>query len=118
MSEIQNRAIEVFHRQTGSTPVTNEEFRRQLLQGALALYRALGGTEAAAQELLQGSLSKGPKDVATSVGDLVVALAGVSYLQDIDMVQAGYNTLNDKLRRLPRVSCGQNASVASHRMAG
>jgi hypothetical protein len=101
MSEIQNRAIQMFHAQPDGTPITTEEFRQQMLQASLALYRALGGTEAEAKE----SVQRRPGTLDASVGDVMVALAGVSYLQDMDMMQAAYNTLRRRFRQIQLVSC-------------
>jgi hypothetical protein len=105
MSEIQNRAIQMFHAQPDGTPITTEEFRQQMLQASLALYRALGGTEAEAHELVKESVQRRPGTLDASVGDVMVALAGVSYLQDMDMMQAAYNTLRRRFRQIQLVSC-------------
>ncbi|HEV7435648.1 MAG TPA: hypothetical protein VGO22_12360 [Pseudorhizobium sp.] len=100
MSEIQNRAIQLFHLEADDVPVTTPEFREQMLQASLKLYQALGGTEVAAQELLRKAAGDPKEDVARSVGDVMVSLAGVSYLHDMDMMQAAYNTLRLRLRQL------------------
>jgi hypothetical protein len=94
MSELQNRAVELLKLQAGSPPMTDAALRHHLLTLCLGLYRAMGGSEAHALHLLQHSFSVPPADVATSVGDLMMAVAGLSHLQDIDMVQAAYNTLD------------------------
>ena len=104
MSEIQNRAVQIFHAQPDGAPITTEEFRQQMLRASLALYQALGGTEAMARELIDESVQRQPGTVDASVGDLMMALAGVSYLQDMDMMQAAYNTLRQRLRQMQDVS--------------
>lgn len=104
MSEIQNRAIQMFHAQPDGTPITTEEFRERMLRASLALYHALGGTEAMARELIDEIGQRRPETVDASVGDVMVALAGVSYLQDMDMMQAAYNTLRRRFRQMQAAS--------------
>ena len=41
-----------------------------------------------------------PGDVADCVGELMKAIAAVSHLQDLDMMQAAYNTLDVSFRRV------------------
>lgn len=94
MSELQNRAVELLKLQPGSLPMTDAALRHHLLTVCLSLYRAMGGSEPVAEDLVRESFSTPPADVATSVGDLMMAVAGLSHLQDIDMVQAAYNTLD------------------------
>ncbi|MBU1316515.1 MULTISPECIES: hypothetical protein [Pseudorhizobium] len=94
MSELQNRAVELLNQQSGSPPMTDAALRHHLLTVSLGLYRAMGGSEPHARDLLQQSFAMPPADVPTSVGDLMMAVAGLSHLQDIDMVQAAYNTLD------------------------
>lgn len=109
MSEIQNRAIQLFHSEPDGVPITTPEFRQQMLEAAFALYHALGGSEVAAKELARQSFKEPKEEVATAVGDVMVALAGVSYLQDMDMMQAAYNRLRLRYRQ---------AAQASSAMAG
>lgn len=94
MSELQNRAVELLKLQPASLPMTDAALRQHLLSLCLGLYRAMGGSEPDAEDLLRQSFSTPPADVAASVGDLMMAVAGLSHLKDIDMVQAAYNTLD------------------------
>ena len=103
MSEIQNRAVDLLKMDPDAHPMTIEDVREQFLTASLALYRSLGGSDARAKVLLQGS-AKQQGDVAALVGDLMLKMAAVSHLQDMDMMQAAYNTLRRRYRELASVA--------------
>lgn len=105
MSEIQNRAIQIFRAEAGGTPIDSAAFRQQMLQASLALFKAMGGSEAMVQEQIDQSFHQTPGAVDALVGEILVAMAGVSYLNDMDMMQAAYNTLRQRVRQLSPVAC-------------
>lgn len=104
MSEFQNRAVELFNARPGSGPLSSAEFRFQMLKASLALYRAAGGSESVAQNLFEEGFSGTQEDAARSVGELMMAVAGVSHLHDMDMMQAAYNALDRGFRQLSPVT--------------
>ncbi|MCJ8519500.1 hypothetical protein ABID21_002272 [Pseudorhizobium tarimense] len=99
MSEIQNRAVDLMKMDPDAHPMTVEDLRDNFFKASFALYCSLGGSEAKAKALLQSSGGH-EGDVATLVGELMVTTAGVSHLQDMDMMQAAYNTLRRRYQQL------------------
>lgn len=92
MSEIQNRAVRML--QQNGLDMTVASYRVQMLKAALALYRSTGGTEQVARELCAGAFQGRSGAAATGIGDAMIALAAVSHLSDLDMMQAAYNELD------------------------
>jgi hypothetical protein len=105
MSEIQNRTIKLLKLEQASRDGRKPDFRLQMLEASLALYRDLGGAEEAGHRLLQKTFEREAQDVPTAVGDLMIALAALSHQQDMDMMQATYNVLRARLRQLAPPSC-------------
>nr|CAD6409551.1 hypothetical protein REQ54_00595 [Rhizobium sp. Q54] len=105
MSEIQNRTIKLLQLEQASRDGRQPDFRLQMLEASLALYRDLGGAEDAGYKLLHKAFEREPEDVPTSVGNLMIALAALSQQQDMDMMQAAYNVLRARLRQLAPQPC-------------
>lgn len=99
MSEIQNRAVRML--QQNSLDMTTASCRFQMLKAALELYRSTGGSEQAARDLCTGAFRGASRDVATGIGEVMISLAAVSHLSDLDMMQAAYNELDRGVQELP-----------------
>jgi hypothetical protein len=97
MSEFQNKTIRLLTVCEGEASVTDPaQRRRNLLSSTLELYRALGGSfeelESAIMKEETGTLRR----LDLIVGDLMKELAAICHIYDMDIMQAGHNTL-DKL---------------------
>lgn len=100
MSEIQNRAVQLLQLQHPSLNNKAADFRFQMLKASLLLYRSIGGSPSVGHELVREAFETDPGEVADCVGELMKAIAAVSHLQDLDMMQAAYNTLDVSFRRV------------------
>jgi hypothetical protein len=98
MSEVQNRAVRMLQQETLNMSISY--YRFQMLKVAVELYRAAGGSERLARDLCSEVFQETPKDVAAGVGELMIVLAGISHLSDLDMMQAAYNELERALPEL------------------
>lgn len=98
MSELQNKAVALIA-QNESILATQSAADRsaRFLESALSLYFALGGDEETARATLLTSMIADLPKVDAAVADVVLELAVVSHLSDIDMVQAAYNRLDAEL---------------------
>lgn len=70
--------------------------QRNLLMSARELYRALGGPFEQLEAAIMQDEASTPRRVDLIVGDLMKELAAISHIYDMDIMQAGHNTL-DKL---------------------
>ena len=101
MSEYQNNAVELLKARFGATSVLDKDARRtQFLQEALELYRAMGGSAEMVRVQVGTAFSEPAGDVHAKIGEVMNALAGVSLAHDVDVVQAGYNSLDDGWKKL------------------
>ncbi|MDQ0322387.1 hypothetical protein QO002_004593 [Pararhizobium capsulatum DSM 1112] len=97
MSEVQNKAVRLLV-QTEGTRSTSLELRRDAyLASALDLYYASGGSVDSAKALLGLREDEPPSHVDVAVANVVVEVAGLSHIHDIDMIQATYNRLDAEL---------------------
>ncbi|MBB4105380.1 hypothetical protein [Allorhizobium borbori] len=103
MGAFQNKAVQLVKVRTGEEPASQEDLvRDQVLRSMLELYQAAGGSldeliETAHQTLQP--LAEVPR-VDVAMGDLMQSLALLGYVHDIDIIQAGYNTLDAQIREL------------------
>ncbi len=81
--------------------MTIANYRFQMLKAALDLYRSAGGTEQSVRDLCSKAFHAESREVADATADLMLALAAVSHLSDIDMMQAAYNELDRGLQDAP-----------------
>lgn len=103
MGAFQNKAVQLVKVSTGEEPASQEDIvRNQVLRAMLTLYQSTGGLldellEAAHQTL--DPHEEVPR-VDVAMGDLMQSLALLGYVHDIDIIQAGYNTLEAQIREL------------------
>lgn len=105
MGAFQNKAVKLVKVSTGEEPASHEDIvRDQVLRAMLDLYQAAGGhldeLIATAHHSLQPKAEVQRIDVA--MGDLMQSLALLGYVHDIDIIQAGYNTLDAQIQELRR----------------
>ena len=102
MSAFQNKAVNLIREIDGENNLLNHaEARTRLLKSMLALYRATGGTReelAPAAQRMLGAAAGHDASVDACMGDLLQALAVLGHLHDIDIIQAGYNTMEAQMR--------------------
>ncbi|MCB5201185.1 hypothetical protein LH464_01680 [Neorhizobium sp. T786] len=98
MSELQNRAVRMLQQESLNMTVSDHRF--QMLKVALALYRSSGGSERMARDLCAEAFKEPRKDIAAGIGEIMIVLAGISHLNDLDMMQAAYNELERGLPEL------------------
>lgn len=81
----------------GEASVSNlAQRRRNLLSSALELYRALGGSFEQLESAIMQDEASTLRRPDLVVGDLMKELAVICHIYDMDIMQAGHNTL-DKL---------------------
>lgn len=98
MSEIQNKAISLVAQTEGGAPSRLNETRRDLLLArAMDLYLAMGGSATEAATLAGSYVPDGVPRIENGVAGVMVELAAVSHMHDIDMIQATYNRLDAEL---------------------
>ncbi|GAC1044823.1 hypothetical protein thsrh120_48270 [Rhizobium sp. No.120] len=96
MSEYQNKAVRLLASTVSNKSLMDLNDRRDaFLHRALELYFAAGGTEGAIKPMVEKVYSKNKPRVDLAVGDVLYKLAGICHACDIDIIQAGYNKLDD-----------------------
>lgn len=99
MSEIQNKAVALLTQNEGDLFSQPPHARGALfLRRALELYFALGGDETTATDLIEEGLQTPRLRVEAAVANVMMEVAAVSHLNDIDMIQAAYNRLDAELK--------------------
>ncbi|MEI2297403.1 hypothetical protein [Ensifer sp. MJa1] len=100
MSEFQNKAVRLTVACGGAASVTNiGECQKRFLAAAMELNRALEhGTDHAVDRTLVGAGATRRIDLI--IGDLMKELAVVGHLFDIDIMQAGHNTLDRRMEEI------------------
>lgn len=103
MGAFQNKAVEIIRAQSGEEKTAEHSLvRERLVVAMIELYRASGGSMDdlmnAARKKLDHQSHKDRIDGA--MGELLQALALLGHLHDIDIIQAGYNTLDAQVRTL------------------
>lgn len=97
MSEFQNKAVRLTVACSGAASVTNlGECQKRFLAAALELNRALD--QEADHDVDVSSVGPGAtRRIDLIIGDLMKELAVVGHLFDIDIMQAGHNTLDRRM---------------------
>ena len=97
MSEFQNKAVRLTVACSGAASVTNlGECQKRFLMAALELNRALD--HEIDHEVDRSSEGAGAtRRIDLIIGDLMKELAVVGHLFDIDIMQAGHNTLDRRM---------------------
>ena len=97
MSEFQNKAVRLTVACSGAASVTNlGECQKRFLAAALELNRALD--QEADHDVDVPSVGPGAtRRIDLIIGDLMKELAVVGHLFDIDIMQAGHNTLDRRM---------------------
>ena len=109
MGAFQNKAVNLVKVRTGEEPSSQEDLvRDKVLRAMLELYQATGGL---LDELIETANQTMDPDaevqrVDVAMGDLMQSLALLGYVHDIDIIQAGYNTLDAQIKQL-RLRHGQ-----------
>ncbi len=100
MSEFQNKAVRLMIASTGEASVGDlDERRKNVLTTAMELYLALGGTFEQLEACVEQGASLEPRRVDVAVGEMMLELAAVSHIHDIDIMQAAHNTLDIGLQQ-------------------
>lgn len=97
MSEVQNKAVRLLAQSEGALSASLELRRDAYLASALDLYYAAGGSKATATALVEAHRDRPTSSVDAAVANVVVEIAGISRICDIDMIQATYNRLDAEL---------------------
>lgn len=99
MGEFQNKAVRLTAACDGTIAASDiEERRKRFLGAALELNEALGATVIAGNSLPVGQNTIRSTDLI--IGDLMKELAVIGHLLDIDVMQAGHNTLDRRMREI------------------
>ncbi|KSV88588.1 hypothetical protein [Sinorhizobium sp. GL28] len=99
MSEFQNKAVRLTVACSGAASVTNlGECQKRFLVAALELNNALeqGSDQTDRSLVAAGSTRR----IDLIIGDLMKELAVVGHLFDIDIMQAGHNTLDRRMAEI------------------
>lgn len=103
MSQIQNKAVALLKRTEIDFHLQTPENRRvPFLEHALELYFAIGGDRDIAVSLLDVARFKPTLNIDAAVANVMIELAAVSDISDIDMMQATYNRFDAELVRRRR----------------
>ncbi|MFK0278581.1 hypothetical protein ACIQUG_33280 [Ensifer sp. NPDC090286] len=99
MSEFQNKAVRLAAASTGTASITDpRECQKRFLAAALELNGALEQTSE--QRNSSSEIAGSPRRIDLIIGDLMKELAIVGHLFDIDIMQAGHNTLDRRLSEI------------------
>jgi len=108
MSEYQNKAITLLNAEVGEHSVMDKDKRRNhFIQEALELFRTMGGSAETARALTTAAYSKPASEVVVEIGDVMISLAGVGFVHDVDIVQAAYNRMDDGWKSIEAVPVKQ-----------
>lgn len=98
MSELQNKAVALVVQSEGDIGSQTSSHRSAiLLDKALDLYFALGGDAESALALVVEKYTASRLRIDSAIANVMIELAVVSRLNDLDMVQATYNRLDAEL---------------------
>lgn len=103
MGEFQNKVVQLAKAQSGEAAASElAVVRERVLSAMLELYRATGGSLGELTQAATGTLDNSIQEtrIDAAMGDLLQALALLGYVHDIDIIQAGYNTLDARLKEL------------------
>ncbi len=99
MSEIQNKAVALAAQYESALASQSSSERGTLfLKSALDLFYALGGSKEAARALASAHPAT-PLRIDSAIANVMVEVAVLSHINDIDMIQATYNRLDAELQR-------------------
>lgn len=102
MSELQNKAVQAVIEKEKYRSNHAQERNEALLSASLELFIAIGGKKQAAVALLDGIDAARRFSVAEAVANIVLEIAVISQLSDLDMVQAvnvHIEAMQDKRKR-------------------
>lgn len=103
MGAFQNKAVQLVKAQDGDASASHEPLARDRVRNAMIdLYRAAGGSleDLASAARQRFGESSDETRVDTAMGELLQALAVLGHIHDMDIIQAGYNTLDAQIRDL------------------
>lgn len=72
--------------------------RTSVLTTALELYVALGGSHEQLETAIAKKESDAPRRIDLVIGDLMMEMATISHIHDIDVMQAAHNALDNGVR--------------------
>ncbi len=72
--------------------------RTNVLTTALELYVALGGSHEQLETAIAKKESDAPSRIDLVIGDLMMEMATISHIHDIDVMQAAHNALDSGVR--------------------
>ncbi|WP_065373066.1 hypothetical protein [Ensifer adhaerens] len=99
MSEFQNRAVRLMVASVGDASTSDISVRRtNVLTTALELYVALGGSHEQLETAIAKKESDAPSRIDLVIGDLMMEMATISHIHDIDVMQAAHNALDSGVR--------------------
>ena len=99
MSEFQNRAVRLMVASIGDASTSDISVRRtNVLTTALELYVALGGSHEQLETAIAKKESDAPRRIDLVIGDLMMEMATISHIHDIDVMQAAHNALDSGVR--------------------
>ena len=99
MSEFQNRAVRLMVASIGDASTSDISVRRtNVLTTALELYVALGGSHEQLETAIAKKESDAPRRIDLVIGDLMMEMATISHIHDIDVMQAAHNVLDSGVR--------------------
>ncbi|MGO4621539.1 hypothetical protein AB4Z34_25875 [Ensifer sp. 2YAB10] len=99
MSEFQNRAVRLMVASSGEDSTSDLAVRRaKVLTTALELYDALGGSSEQLEACIAKRDAGAPRRIDLVIGDLMMEMATISHIHDIDVMQAAHNALDSGIR--------------------
>ena len=102
MSEFQNRAVRLMVASIGDASTSDISVRRtNVLTTAMELYVALGGSHEQLETAIAKKAKKesdAPRRIDLVIGDLMIEMATISHIHDIDVMQAAHNVLDSGVR--------------------
>lgn len=101
MGEYQNKAVTLMTACHGETFLTDPRKRSEAyLAAAIDLFQALGGTAEELAAAVEAAGERPAPAVDAAIGDLMKELAAIGSLHDLDIMQAAYNTLDERLKTI------------------
>ena len=109
MGEYQNRAVALLTARLGTESITDLKGRNEAyLAAAIDLFHALGGSAEELAAVAEAARERPAPAVDMAIGELMEELAAIGTLNDFDIMQAAYNTL-DRQRR--SIEAGSDADA-------
>ncbi len=103
MGEYQNKAVTLMTACLGEQSATDPKERAEaLLTASISLFYALGFSVEDLARTAKAASAKPPGSVDAAIGDLMKEVAAIGTINDLDIMQAAYNTLDQQTLSLKK----------------